>query len=167
DDLVGVLHLAEGLFVVDLGQHGIAPVLAHPRVDEVLVDAGQFLAQDLVQQVDDPRIPLHGVSLPGWAVVYGGSRVRPGQCSAHYRESTRARAALRDQSSACSSSKITTGAPPGLAVIRRADGSQTCWMRRWLSWMDSELSSAPLDRSHVHVVVCAGRMRPGVARANA
>jgi hypothetical protein len=28
-------------------------------VDEVLVDPGQLLAEDLVQEIDDPRIALH------------------------------------------------------------------------------------------------------------
>src|SRR5437879_6483945 len=42
DDLFGVLHLAHGLFVVLLGQVGVAPVLAHLGLAEVLVDGRQL-----------------------------------------------------------------------------------------------------------------------------
>jgi hypothetical protein len=38
-------------------------------VDEVLIDPGQLLAEDLIQEIDDPRIALHAFPLPCW----GGS----------------------------------------------------------------------------------------------
>jgi hypothetical protein len=50
-----------GVHVV-LGQAGIAPVLAHLGVDEVLVDRGQLGGEDFVQVLDDFRGTLHGLT---------------------------------------------------------------------------------------------------------
>jgi hypothetical protein len=46
DELVGVLHLVDRLVADLLGQLGVAPVGAHLRVDEVLVDRCQLGRQD-------------------------------------------------------------------------------------------------------------------------
>src|SRR5207249_2495100 len=53
DELVGVAHLTERLFADLLPQTLVAPVLAHPSVDEVLVDRGELGREDLVQEGDD------------------------------------------------------------------------------------------------------------------
>jgi hypothetical protein len=68
DDLVGVLHLLDGFLAGDGGQLGEAPVVAHLRVDEVLVDGGELRGEDLVQNLDDLRVALHLV-LASW--VFG------------------------------------------------------------------------------------------------
>ena len=43
------------------GQPLVAPVLAHPRVDEVLVDRGQLGAEHVLQDLDDVLVSLHGL----------------------------------------------------------------------------------------------------------
>ena len=45
---------------VSLGEVVVAPVLLHLGVDEVLVDRRQLAGQDLVEQLDDLGVPLHG-----------------------------------------------------------------------------------------------------------
>ena len=49
DQLVGVLHLLDALFILGLAALEEAPVLQHPRMQEVLVDRGQLALQPLVQ----------------------------------------------------------------------------------------------------------------------
>src|SRR5690606_34290746 len=60
DQIVGVLHLVDGLLVDMLPKALIAPVLAHLRVDEVLIDRGQFGREDVVEMIDDLCAALHG-----------------------------------------------------------------------------------------------------------
>src|SRR3569833_4408312 len=52
DELVGVLHLADRLVVGDLAEAAEAPVVVHPRMQEVLVDRGQLVGQRLIQEPD-------------------------------------------------------------------------------------------------------------------
>ena len=59
DELLGVLHLAEGLLPALVGQALVAPVVLHLGVDEVLVDRRQLSGQDVVEQLDDLRRRLH------------------------------------------------------------------------------------------------------------
>jgi hypothetical protein len=54
-----VLHLLDGLVVVDLLEDGAPPVLAHAGMNEVLVDPGELLAENLVQQIDDSWVAMH------------------------------------------------------------------------------------------------------------
>jgi hypothetical protein len=61
DQLVGVLHLADGLLAHLVPEPVVAPVLAHAGVDEVLVDRGQLVGEDLVQGVDDLIVSTHGI----------------------------------------------------------------------------------------------------------
>src|SRR6185503_3376276 len=112
DDLVGVLHLVDGLVVRVLGEDGITPVLAHPRMDEVLVDAGQLLAKHLIEQIDDARITLH-VASPAPAGRPGGFYLK------------RVCASNRASRTAVVSSR--------LICIQRAAGSHVWLTRRCLS----------------------------------
>ena len=50
DQLVGVLHLVDRLLADVLVEPLVAPVLAHLRVQEVLVDGGELAGEDLVQR---------------------------------------------------------------------------------------------------------------------
>jgi hypothetical protein len=60
DQLLGVAHLLQGDLAVAPGQPLIAPVGAHPGVQEVLVDGGQLEGQVLVEQLEDARVTLQG-----------------------------------------------------------------------------------------------------------
>jgi hypothetical protein len=60
DQLVGVFHLADRLVVGDLAQALEAPVVVHPRVQEVLVHRRQLVGEHRVQEPDDAGIALHG-----------------------------------------------------------------------------------------------------------
>src|SRR5262249_22317530 len=61
DQLVGVLHLAERFLAELLPQPLVAPVLAHPAVDEVLVDRGQLGRENVVQEGDDLLVASHRI----------------------------------------------------------------------------------------------------------
>ena len=59
DELLGVVHLLDGLVAVLVGQALPSPVLAQLGVGEVLVDGGEFGRQGLVEELDDARRTLH------------------------------------------------------------------------------------------------------------
>src|SRR5215813_3159100 len=59
DEPVGVAHLPDGLLAHLLPQPLVAPVLAHARMDEVLVDGRELGGEDLVEQRDDVVVALH------------------------------------------------------------------------------------------------------------
>ena len=59
DDLVGVLHLVDGLVVLELGQALEAPVLEHAVMQEVLVDRRQLHLELGVEEGDDLLVALH------------------------------------------------------------------------------------------------------------
>ena len=59
-----MLHLADRLFVDLPAEQFEAPVLHHAGVQEVLVDGGQLVLQELVQFGDDLRATLHGEPPP-------------------------------------------------------------------------------------------------------
>jgi len=65
DDLLRVLHLLDGLLADVGGELLVAPVLAHARVDEVLVDGGELGAEHVLQHLDDLFVALHDSSLEG------------------------------------------------------------------------------------------------------
>src|SRR5262245_4107045 len=52
DDLIGMLHLLDRLLALLRGQLLISPVLAHLRVNEILVDRGELRSEDRVQRLD-------------------------------------------------------------------------------------------------------------------
>ena len=58
--LVGMLHLVDGLVVFVLGEFLQAPVLQHLGVQEVLVDRDELVVERLVEVVDDLGVALHG-----------------------------------------------------------------------------------------------------------
>jgi len=60
DQHVGVLHLADRLVIGDLAEALEAPVVVHPRVQEVLVDRRQLVGEHRVEQTDNAGIALHG-----------------------------------------------------------------------------------------------------------
>jgi hypothetical protein len=62
-DPLRVLHLFEGDVPEALRQSPVAPVLAHLRVQEVLIDDGQLQGQQIVERVRNPAVPLHPRSL--------------------------------------------------------------------------------------------------------
>jgi len=74
DQHVGVLHLADRLVIGDLAEALEAPVVVHPRVQEVLVDRRQLVGEHRVQQLDDRRFALHGALLE---VGFGTTVNRP------------------------------------------------------------------------------------------
>src|SRR6185312_13601668 len=72
DQAVGVLHLVDRLGALVLGQLLVAPVVVHPAMQEVLVDRDQFVAQHLVEVLDDLGVALHG----GFLVQRRATRAR-------------------------------------------------------------------------------------------
>jgi hypothetical protein len=60
DELVRVLHLVDRLLLHVVGEAVVAPVAAHLRVDEILVDRRQLSGENLVERVDDRLLALHG-----------------------------------------------------------------------------------------------------------
>src|SRR5215217_2947843 len=65
DQLLAVAHLLHGDLAVALGQALVAPVGAHPGVEEVLVDGGQLEGQVLVEELENARVALQGASWVG------------------------------------------------------------------------------------------------------
>src|SRR4029077_5110271 len=59
DELIGVLDLADRFFTELLPEPLVAPVLAHPAVDEVLIDRRELGCEDLVQEGDDLLVASH------------------------------------------------------------------------------------------------------------
>jgi hypothetical protein len=59
DHLVGVLHLVDRLGVDLLRQLLEAPVAAELGVDEVLVDRGQLVGEQIVQDAENLGVALH------------------------------------------------------------------------------------------------------------
>ena len=59
DQLVGVVHLLDGLLALLLGELAVAPILEQTVVQPVLVDRSQFQEQRLVKPLDDLCFALH------------------------------------------------------------------------------------------------------------
>ena len=53
-----MFHLVDGLVPGMFAEHGIAPILAHFRMNEVLIDADEFLAQYLVNTLTTSQFPF-------------------------------------------------------------------------------------------------------------
>src|SRR5262249_42686346 len=68
------LHLVDGLFVLLVAQPVIAPVVEHPRMQEVLVDRGQLVAKRAVEMRNDVLVAFHHG--PRLALPVGASFVR-------------------------------------------------------------------------------------------
>ena len=64
DQPVGVLHLVDRFLLLVLAQLLQAPVVEHPGVQEVLVDRGQLVDEDLVEVLDDFLVAFHARLLP-------------------------------------------------------------------------------------------------------
>lgn len=62
DELVGMLHLVDRLVVLVGAEALQAPVVPHARVEEVLVDRDQLVAEDLVEVLDDFLVAFHAES---------------------------------------------------------------------------------------------------------
>jgi hypothetical protein len=60
--LICVLHFADRFVPQNFLDFSVAPILAHLGVDEILVDTGELLAKNLVQNIDDLFVSLHGVT---------------------------------------------------------------------------------------------------------
>ena len=58
-----MLHLVDGFFIFELGELLDAPMVEHAIMEEILVDRGQLVLEDLVQIIDDLWVALHGVIL--------------------------------------------------------------------------------------------------------
>ncbi|MCY1242799.1 hypothetical protein D9M72_557890 [compost metagenome] len=56
---VGVLHLLDRFLVFVVGQFLQTPVLQHLGMQEVLVDRGQLVVEDLVEEFDDLGVAFH------------------------------------------------------------------------------------------------------------
>ena len=59
DQLLGVLHLVDRLLLDVVAERVVAPLVAHLRVQEVLVDGRELLTQRHVQLGNDLRGPFH------------------------------------------------------------------------------------------------------------
>jgi hypothetical protein len=53
DQLVSVLHLVDGFFVLVLAELVQAPIFIHACMQEVLIDRDQLISKDLVEMLDD------------------------------------------------------------------------------------------------------------------
>src|SRR5690554_6289425 len=62
DQLLGMLHLFDGLVVLPLGQFLQAPVLVHFGMQKILVDGYQLVAESLVEMFDNLDVAFHCVS---------------------------------------------------------------------------------------------------------
>src|SRR5713101_6285748 len=60
DNLLGMVHLADRLRADFLRQPLEAPVLAHHRMDKVLVNPGQLARKEFVEPLDKLGVTLHG-----------------------------------------------------------------------------------------------------------
>src|SRR5690554_2905848 len=61
DQLLGMLHLFDGLIVLPLGQLLQAPVLIHLGMQKILVDGYQLIAESLVEMLDNLGVAFHCV----------------------------------------------------------------------------------------------------------
>src|SRR5690606_27623535 len=68
-EALGVAHLLDRLFPGVRGELGVAPVLLHLGVQEVLVDGRELCRQLLVEELDDLPVTLHGTAPCAYAVV--------------------------------------------------------------------------------------------------
>src|SRR5439155_20867730 len=59
DQLVGILHLVERLFVFMVAELLDAPMAQHPRMQEILVDGSELGFQHRIQMLDDGLIAPH------------------------------------------------------------------------------------------------------------
>ena len=59
DQLVGILHLTDRLVPEAMAEAGIAPVVEHLGVQEVLIDCGQLGGEHLVEQLDHLSVTVH------------------------------------------------------------------------------------------------------------
>src|SRR5271166_1107377 len=82
DQLLGVYHFFDRLFADELCQPLIAPVLAHFRVKEILVDRRQFRFQDLIEKIDNLGVAFHGTSheLEALALAQAQPEIGPSRC---------------------------------------------------------------------------------------
>ena len=64
-EAVGVLHLADRLFVFLLGEPLEPPVLEHPVVQEILVRRGQLVLELRIEVDDDLRVAFHAKGAAG------------------------------------------------------------------------------------------------------
>ena len=62
DQLVGVLHLVDRFSALVLAELLVTPLLEHLGVQEVLVDRGELVLEDLVQVVEDFLVAFHRAS---------------------------------------------------------------------------------------------------------
>lgn len=60
DQAIGVFHLVDGFAVFVLVQLLQAPVFVHPRVQEILVDGGEFVLERPVEVEQNLIVALYG-----------------------------------------------------------------------------------------------------------
>src|SRR5216684_12250 len=60
DQFFSVFHFVDRLLLDELAQLAVMPVLTHFRVQEVLIDGGQFFFERILQRSNDLWISLHG-----------------------------------------------------------------------------------------------------------
>src|SRR5690606_36289553 len=60
DQTIGMLHFADRLVVFLLAELIQAPVAQHARMEEVLVDGGEFVLELLIQVLNNGGIAFHG-----------------------------------------------------------------------------------------------------------
>src|SRR5947208_6892656 len=60
DQLVGILHLVDRLVILVVAELRNAPMAQHTRMQEVLIDRGQFVFEHRIEMLDDGGIAPHG-----------------------------------------------------------------------------------------------------------
>ena len=73
DQFLGVLHLVDRLLLDERAEPVVAPVVAHLRVQEVLVDGRQLLLERLVELSNDLVVSAHTAA--SFAAVTSGDSV--------------------------------------------------------------------------------------------
>src|SRR6185437_993049 len=53
DQPVCVFHLVDGFFVLVCGKLAQTPIAQHPRMQKVLVDGGEFVLENQIEEADD------------------------------------------------------------------------------------------------------------------
>lgn len=69
DEQVGMFHLADGFFVCFGPEPGKTPIFIDTPMQEILVDRGQFVGQNRIEDLDDCGVTLHRYR-PRWAVGF-------------------------------------------------------------------------------------------------
>ncbi len=71
DQAVGMLHFIDGFFVLEFAEPLHTPVVEHARVQEILIDRGEFVFQRLIEEFKYFGVALHDGPLMAITVTHG------------------------------------------------------------------------------------------------